>query len=147
MTIPVPLRRLVVFAGMAWTIAAVEPKSVAISTACMPVDTFALNILGRLKQLVMTTDSIKVAARQRMQLGTPPVGQVSNVTNNSTCNSVAVAYNAAVTRSPPATPSPAIYVWQVGSNYVAMDTAETVGEFRVWMTLTKKFAVVTKYNF
>ena len=113
----------------------------------MTVDTFALDILGRFRTLVTTTDSMKVASRQRMQLGTPPVGQVSYVTDNSTCNNVALAYNAAVTRKLPATPSPAIYVWQVGDNYVAMDTAESAGEFRIWMTLTKKFAVVTQYIF
>jgi hypothetical protein len=137
-----------VLAGLVCAIAAVEPPtSDVLATTCMPMDEFATALLARFQALVTSTDSIKVAARQRMQLGTPSVEQVSYVTSNATCNSVAVAYNAAVTRTPPATPSPAIYVWQVGSDFVALDTAQRSGEWTLGMTLTNKFVVVTRYVF
>jgi hypothetical protein len=137
----------ILIVGLIGALAGFESAPVVTSTACVPVDDFALAMVSQLRSLVTTTDSVRIAARQAMQLSAGSVSQVSYVTNNATCNSAATAYYPTVIRTPPATPFGAVYVWQVGSNFGVMDSVETAGEWRIAATLSKKFKVLATYTF
>lgn len=141
------IRKLALIAGVIGALTGFESPPVVTSTVCVPTDDFALAIVAQLQSLVTTTDSVRIAARQAMQLAAAPASQVSYVTTNATCNSAATAYYPTVVRTPPATPSGAVYVWQVGSNFVVMDSVETAGEWRIAATLSKKFKVLATYTF
>jgi hypothetical protein len=142
------IRQLALLGGLVGVIAGFEPPhaAVATTTVCMPTDSLAVLMVRNYQALVVATDSLMVSARQFVQLSSGSPSGVSYVTNNATCNSAAAAYYAAIVRTPPTTPSGAVYVWQVGMNYVVFDTAATVGEWRLAATLSKRFKVLITYS-
>jgi hypothetical protein len=116
------------------------------TTICMPSDTFAVWMVANFQAVMTSTDTIKTQARVFMQLPVVAASQISYVTNDKTCNSAATAYNAALVGISTIPPSGTVYVWQVRTDYVVMDTVQRVGEWRRAMTLDRHFSVLLKYT-
>lgn len=141
------LRRLVPIIGLMSAVTAFDAShSIMSTTVCMPNDGLATTMVAKFQTAMTTTDTLKIHSRAYMQLPSVPVSQVTYLTNNKTCNSAAAAYNAALVQPPPYPPSGSVYVWQIGTVYVVLDTAQRVGEWRTAMTLDKHFSVLVKYT-
>ena len=117
------------------------------ASACRPADPVSDRIIRWVTHIVTGTDA--GSAQQRSQMALPQVGasQITYVTDNRVCSKALNPYNANSTMQDAATgapvpPSGQIYVIQVGSVYVVTDPVKQAGEFRIYVTLDRKYSVL-----
>jgi hypothetical protein len=114
---------------------------------CQPADSTTMFIIAGLQRVVTSNDSSVVATRQTMQVPAGPASSVVLVNDNSICNKVAQAYNAAFApKTPPVSPSANVYVVKVGTVYVVDDSVRKAGEWVVSMTVNTKYKVLARYS-
>jgi len=73
--------------------------------------------------------------------------QVTQVTDKSICSKVLTVYKANVQNGDAATGAPIpssgrLYVFKVGTLYVARDPAQDVGEFSIWVTVDSRYKLL-----
>jgi hypothetical protein len=114
---------------------------------CRPADATSGRVLLWLTDVVTGTDPALVQRRTAMGLPQVPASQISYVTDKSVCSKAVTTYNSKAgyqTGAPGASEalSGRLYVFKVGTAYVANDPAILAGEFRIYVTMDKTYKLL-----
>ena len=113
------------------------------TSACLPVDGYATTFRLSAQTLLLTTDSVDVARRTRLQLPAIDTGKIAYVSDPKICAALVSAINAYM-RSPKLVAR--VYVLDLGTVYLAEDPDARAGEWTPAFSVTHRGVVVGNFS-
>jgi hypothetical protein len=140
-----PSRSLALVAGV--MLALPSFAAAQASSACRPADATSDRFMRYIVQVVTRADPAYTVQRTQMALPQVSASQVSLVTDKTVCSKVLNVYKANVVNRDHATgtiipSSGKLYVFKVGSVYTAVDPAQNLGEFSIWVTVDGRYTLL-----